>query len=157
MLEELDATPKSHHQINSSSKNKTIRNKLRKPKKTISFHQFSRRLPVNTTHVFVVRQPPSPPPPTPLRLIASMQENPRRKVSSSTTTPSFSFLQAILDLSEQRKSPEIDEQKREEEAISRDDKQQNKSEVSSPRHDTLQDNLAETSECQCCCLCCCVM
>jgi hypothetical protein len=149
MLEELDATPKSQNQINRSSKNKTIRNKLRKPKKSISFHQFSRRLPVNTTHVFVVRQPPSPPPPTPLRLIASMEENPTRKVSSSTT-PSFSFLQAILDLSEKRVSPEIDEQKKREEAISKEEEEVKIEDEQSKS----EENVVETSECQCCCSCC---
>ena len=85
------------------NKKKTSLMILRKPKKNISFHHFSRSLPIST-HVFVVKNPPSPP--TPL-LIAEMEEN-HRKVSSSTT-PSFSILQAILDLSEKK-----DEYKREE-------------------------------------------
>ena len=80
-----------------------------------------------------------------------MEENPTRKVSSSTTTPSFSFLQAILDLSEKRVSPEIGEQKREE-AISKEEEEE---EVKiEDEQSKSEENVAETSECQFCCSCC---
>lgn len=84
----------------SKKESSLIRKKLRKSKKNISFHHFSRRLPV-TPHVFIEKKQKNiliPPPSLPMIMNDFLSENNDRK--SLSRTPSFSFIQAILDMTE---------------------------------------------------------